>query len=51
MIHNLKAFLEAVAGTTEHPFTSEHMVHNVEALDAIARAAEDRRSSEIAGLG
>ena len=51
MVHNLKAFAEAIAGTTGHPFTSEHMVQNVEVLEAIARSAGDRRTCEIAELG
>lgn len=51
MVHNLKASAEAVAGNTGCLFTSEHMARNVEVPEAIARAAEDRRSSEIAELG
>ena len=51
VVHNLKAFAAAIAGTAEYPFTSEEMVHNIEDLEAVTRSAEDRRTVEIAELG
>lgn len=47
----LKVFAAAIAGTAEHPFTSEQVACNVQVLEALARSAKGRRIVEIAELG
>ncbi len=37
---NLEAFADAIAGRASYPNTAFEMVHNIEVLDAIVRAAE-----------
>ncbi len=51
VVHDLKAFANAIASTAEHLFTSGQTAHKAEDLEAIAPSTEQRRTVEIAELG
>lgn len=44
VVHNLEAFAAAVEGRASYPIPRRDMVHNIEVLEAIARAAETRET-------
>jgi len=47
VVSNLEAFAAAAAGEADYPFTHREMVHNIEVLEAIARAAETRETVRL----
>jgi predicted dehydrogenase len=47
VVANLTAFADAIEGRGDYPFTHEQMIHNIEVLEAVARAAETRETVHL----
>ncbi len=44
---NMENFADAIAGRTEYRFTTDQMIHDIEALDAIAKSLREHRPVQV----
>lgn len=47
VVANLEAFAAAIAGKAPYPITTDEMIHNIEALEAVAISAEDGKTIRL----